>query len=96
MLRFSGERTESADNHLDAFDGYVEIKQIDIVDANHDQGCIFIAGQSKKSVLPKVEMVDHIPVLQTSPSASALSSIAYMQLYVMMGWPQLCIISLTF
>ena len=30
----SGEKTESIDNHLDAFDDYLEIQQIDVADAN--------------------------------------------------------------
>ena len=30
----SGEKTESADNHLDAFDDYLEIQQINVADAN--------------------------------------------------------------
>ena len=34
LLKFSGEKTESADNHLDAFDDYLEIHQINVVDAN--------------------------------------------------------------
>ena len=32
--KFSGEKTESADNHLDAFDDYLGIKQINVADAN--------------------------------------------------------------
>ena len=32
--KFSGEKTESADNHLDAFDDYLEIQQINVADAN--------------------------------------------------------------
>ena len=34
LPKFSGEKTESADNHLDAFDYYLEIQQIDVADAN--------------------------------------------------------------
>ena len=34
LPKFSGEKTESADNHLDAFDDYLEIQQIDVADAN--------------------------------------------------------------
>ena len=32
--KFSGDKIESADNHLDAFDDYLEIQQINVVDAN--------------------------------------------------------------
>ena len=34
LLKFSGEKTESADNHLDAVDNYLEIQQINVGDAN--------------------------------------------------------------
>ena len=34
LPNFSVEKTESADNHLDAFDDYLEIQQINVVDAN--------------------------------------------------------------
>ena len=34
LPNFSGEKTESADNHLDAFDDYLEIQQINVADAN--------------------------------------------------------------
>ena len=34
LPKFSGEKTESADNHLDAFDDYLEIQQINVVDTN--------------------------------------------------------------
>ena len=34
LPKFSGEKTESADNHLDAFDDYLEIQQINAADAN--------------------------------------------------------------
>ena len=37
LPKFSGEKTESADNHLDAFDDYLEIQQINVVDANVGQ-----------------------------------------------------------
>ena len=33
LPKFSGEKTEAADNHLDAF-GYLEIQQINVADAN--------------------------------------------------------------
>ena len=36
LPKFSGEKTESADNHLDAFDDYLEIQQIIVADANCD------------------------------------------------------------
>ena len=32
--KFSGEKAESKDNHLDAFDDYLEIQQINVADAN--------------------------------------------------------------
>ena len=32
--KFLGEKTESADNHLDAFDDYQEIQQINVADTN--------------------------------------------------------------
>ena len=34
LPKFSGERTESANIHLDAFDDYLEIQQIDVADSN--------------------------------------------------------------
>ena len=34
LPKFSGEKTKSADNHLDAFDDYLEIQQINVADAN--------------------------------------------------------------
>ena len=34
LPKFSGEKTESADNHLVAFDDYLEIQQINVADAN--------------------------------------------------------------
>ena len=37
LPKFSGEKTESADNHLDAFDDYLEILQINVADANMAQ-----------------------------------------------------------
>ena len=34
LPKFSGEKTESADNHLDAFDDYLKIQQINVADVN--------------------------------------------------------------
>ena len=34
LTKYSGEKTGSADNHLDAFDNYLEIQQINVVGAN--------------------------------------------------------------
>ena len=34
LPKFSGERTESADNHLDSCDDYLEIQQINVAEAN--------------------------------------------------------------
>ena len=34
LTKFSGEKTESANNHLDAFDDYLEIQQINIANTN--------------------------------------------------------------
>ena len=34
LAKFSGEKTESTDNHLDAFGDYLEIQQINVADAN--------------------------------------------------------------
>ena len=34
LPKFSGGKTESADNHLDALDDYLEIQQINVADAN--------------------------------------------------------------
>ena len=34
LSKFSSEKTESADNHLDAYDDYLEIQQINVADAN--------------------------------------------------------------
>ena len=44
---FSGEKTESADNHLDVFDDYLEIQQINVADANVAQ-IITRFGKAKK------------------------------------------------
>ena len=63
----NGEKTESVDNHLDAFDDYLERQQINVADANVAQ-IITRFGHSLvklKSGSTKVEMVDHIPLLQT-------------------------------
>ena len=65
LPKFSGEKTESADNH--AFDDYLEIQQIDVADANVAQ-IITRFGYSlfgkAKSGLTKVEMEDHMLMLQ--------------------------------
>ena len=37
LPKFSGEKTESADNHLDALDDYLEIEQINVADTNMAQ-----------------------------------------------------------
>ena len=37
LPKFSGEKTELADDHLDAFDDYLEIQQINVADANVPQ-----------------------------------------------------------
>ena len=37
LPKISGEKTESVDNHLDAFDDYLEIQQINVADANMAQ-----------------------------------------------------------
>ena len=34
LHKFSGEKTQSADNHPDAFDDYLEMQQINVADAN--------------------------------------------------------------
>ena len=34
LAKFSSKKTESADNHLDAFDDYLEIQQINVAYAN--------------------------------------------------------------
>ena len=34
LPKFSGDKTESADNHLDAFDDYLQIQQINVANAN--------------------------------------------------------------
>ena len=68
LPKFSSEKTESADNHLNAFGDYLEIQQINVADANVTQ-IITRIGHSlfgkAKSGLTKVEMVDHMPLLQT-------------------------------
>ena len=52
LPKFSGEKTESADNHLDAFDDYLEIQQINVADANVAQIiarlCYSLFGKGKK------------------------------------------------
>ena len=45
LPKFSGEKTEQAHNHLDAFDDYLEIQQISVVDVNETQS-ITIFGYS--------------------------------------------------
>ena len=63
-----GEKTESADNHLDAFDEYLEIQQINVVDANVAQiitGFGYSLFSKAKNGLTRVEKVHHIPLLQT-------------------------------
>ena len=37
LPKFSGEKTESADNYLDTFDNYLEIQQINVANANAAQ-----------------------------------------------------------
>ena len=37
LPKYSGEKTESADNHLDAFDDYLAIQQINVADGNVTQ-----------------------------------------------------------
>ena len=52
LPKFSGEKTESADNHLDAFDDYLEIQQIKVVNANVakiiTRFCNSLFGKTKK------------------------------------------------
>ena len=68
LPKFSGKKTESADNHLDAFDDDLEIQQINVVDANVAQ-IITRFGYSlfdkTKSGLTRVEKVDHMPLFHT-------------------------------
>ena len=64
----SGEKTESADNHLDAFDDYLEIQQINAVDVKVAQiitryGMLYLV--KPKRGLTRVEKIDHMPLLQT-------------------------------
>ena len=68
LPNFLVKKTESADNHLDAFNDYLKIQQINVVDANVTL-IITRFGYSlfgkAKSGLPRVEKVDHMPLLQT-------------------------------
>ena len=68
LPKFSGEKTESADTHLDAFDDYLEIQQIDVAVANVAQIIttfgFSLFGKAKKC-LTKAERVDHMLMLQT-------------------------------
>ena len=52
LPKFSGEKTESADDHVDAFDDYLEIQQINVADANVAQiitrFCYSLFGKAKK------------------------------------------------
>ena len=53
LPKFSGEKTESADNHLDAFDNYLEIKKIVLLmqcSTNHKQIWLFLTWKSQKVV----------------------------------------------
>ena len=47
LPNFSGEKTESADNHLDVFDDYLEVHQINVGDTNVAQ-IITRFGKAKK------------------------------------------------
>ena len=68
LPKFSGQKTESAGNHLVAFNDYLELQQINVVDANVVQikprFGYSLFGKAKSS-LTKVEKVDHLPLLQT-------------------------------
>ena len=68
LPKFSGKKTESADNQLDSFDDYMEIKQINVVGANVAQIITrfgyFLFGKAK-SGLTREEKVGHMPMLQT-------------------------------
>ena len=64
----SGEKSESADNHLDAFDDYLEMQQINVADANVAPIITrfhYSLLDKAKSDLTRVEKVDHMPPSQT-------------------------------
>ena len=54
LPKLSGEKTESADNHLDAFDDYLEIQQSNVADAKMAQIITrfgySLFGKAKKNV----------------------------------------------
>ena len=64
----SGEKTKSADDHLDAFDNYEEMQTINVVDANVAQSMTrsgySLLGKAKTG-LTRVEKIDHMSKLQT-------------------------------
>ena len=67
LSKFSYEKTELANNYLDAFDDYLEIQQIKVVDANVAQittrfGYSFLHLAKSQSSLTRVELVDHMPM----------------------------------
>ena len=68
LLKCSGEKAESADNHLDDFDDELEIKQVNVVDATVAQ-IITIFGYSlfvkARTWFYQGRKVDHMPLLQT-------------------------------
>ena len=63
-----GEKTESVDNHVDAFDDYLEIQQINVVDVNVAQiitRCGYsLFGKAKKEFNQGREGRPHWPMLQ--------------------------------
>ena len=68
LPKFSGEKPVSVDNHLDALNSYLEIQQINDLDANLVQIITrfgySLFGKAKKW-FTRVEQVDHMPMLQT-------------------------------
>ena len=68
LSKFFGEKIESADNHLDAFDDYLKIQHINVAEANVAQIITrfdYSLSGKAKSGSTKVELVDHMPLLQT-------------------------------
>ena len=69
LSKFSGEKTESPDNHLDAFDDYLEIQQIAVADANVAQIITrfgySLFGKAKKWFNQGREGRPHANMLQT-------------------------------
>ena len=66
LPKFSGKKTESADNHFNAFDDYLDIQQINVADANVAQittrFCYSLFGKAKMLLNQGKEGIPHANV----------------------------------